>query len=132
MVTATTTPAVFSQGVDPLEPPRRAEIFFSFFMFTHDLQPNNPAYTEVIARHIRELSSYGYDGFDLPIAPTSADHRAEIQSYVNLKHRLEDLGLGDVRITTNVATTRQFDPTSADPDQRARALAYLRSRVDIT
>jgi D-psicose/D-tagatose/L-ribulose 3-epimerase len=117
MVTATTT---------------RPEVFFSFFMFTHDLQPNNPAYTELIARHIRELSSYGYDGFDLPIAPTSADHRAEIQSYVDLKHRLDDLGLGDIRITTNVATTRRFDPTSVDPEQRARALSYLRSRVDIT
>ncbi|HWJ54083.1 MAG TPA: sugar phosphate isomerase/epimerase family protein [Propionibacteriaceae bacterium] len=117
MVTATTT---------------RPEVYFSFFMFTHDLQPNNPAYTDVIARHMRELSSYGYDGFDLPIAPTTDDHRAELQSYVNLRHRLEDLGLGEVRITTNVATTRQFDPTSVDPEQRAAALDYLRSRVDIT
>ena len=47
------------------------EIYFSFFMFTADLQPDNPDYTEVIARHMRELSSYGYDGFDLPIAPTT-------------------------------------------------------------
>ena len=117
MVTATTT---------------RREVFFSLFMFTANLQPNNAAYTEVIARHIRELSSYGYDGFDLPIAPTSIDHRTEIQSYVELRHRLEDLGLGDVRITTNVATTREFDPTSADPGQRDAALEYLRSRVDIT
>jgi D-psicose/D-tagatose/L-ribulose 3-epimerase len=118
MVTATTT---------------RPEVHFSFFMFTADLQPSNPAYTEVIARHMRELSSYGYDGFDLPIAPTPAtDHRAEIQSYVDLRHRLEDLGLGDVRISTNVATTREFDPTSPDPAQRDAALSYLRSRVDIT
>jgi sugar phosphate isomerase/epimerase len=117
MVTATTT---------------RPEVYFSFFMFTADLQPDNPTYTEVIARHMRELSSYGYDGFDLPIAPTSADHRAELQSYLNLRHRLEDLGLGEVRISTNVATTREFDPTSPDPEQRNAALAYLRSRVDIT
>lgn len=111
----------------------RAEVLFSFFMFTADLQPNNPAYTEVIARHMRELSSYGYDGFDLPIAPTSATgHRAEIQSYVNLKHRLDDLGLGEVRITTNVATTRRFDPTSPYREQREAALSYLRSRIDIT
>ena len=110
MVTATTT---------------RPEVFFSFFMFTADLQPDNPAYTEVIARHMRELSSYGYDGFDLPIAPTSAtDHRAEIQSYVNLRHRLEDLDLGEVRITTNVATTRRFDPTSPHREQRDAALSY--------
>jgi D-psicose/D-tagatose/L-ribulose 3-epimerase len=118
MVTATTT---------------RPEVFFSFFMFTADLQPNNPAYTEVIARHMRELSSYGYDGFDLPIAPTPAtDHYDEVESYVNLRHRLEDLGLGEVRITTNVATTRRFDPTSPYREQREAALSYLRSRVDIT
>ncbi len=132
MVTATTTLAGTSKGGDPFETPRRPEVFFSFFMFTYDLQPNNPAYTEVIARHIRELSSYGYDGFDVPIAPSSADHGTELQSYVNLKHRLEDLGLGDLRISTNVATTKRFDPTSPDPQQRAGALAYLRSRVDIT
>ena len=42
MVTATTT---------------RREVFFSFFMFTANLQPNNAAYTEVLARHIRETSS---------------------------------------------------------------------------
>jgi D-psicose/D-tagatose/L-ribulose 3-epimerase len=117
MVTATTT---------------RRKVFFSFFMFTANLQPNNAAYTEVIARHMRELSSYGYDGFDLPIAPTSIDHRTEIQSYVNLKHRLEDLGLDDINISTNVATTKRFDPTSADPKQREAAWEYLRSRVDIT
>ena len=118
MVTATTT---------------RPEVYFSFFMFTADLQPDNPAYAEVIARHMRELSSYGYDGFDLPIAPTSAtDHRGEIDSYVNLRHRLEDLGLGEVRITTNVATTKRFDPTSPYREQREAALSYLRSRIDIT
>jgi sugar phosphate isomerase/epimerase len=118
MVTATTT---------------RAEVYFSLFMFTADLQPDNPAYTEVLARHIRELSTYGYDGFDLPIAPTAAtDHRAEIQSYVDLKHRLEDLDLGEIRISTNVATTKRFDPTSPYREQREAALSYLRSRVDIT
>jgi D-psicose/D-tagatose/L-ribulose 3-epimerase len=111
----------------------RSEVFFSFFMFTADLQPDNPSYTKVIARHIRELCSYGYDGFDLPIAPTPAtDHRAEIQSYVDLKHRLDDLGLGEVRISTNVATTRRFDPTSPYREQREAALSYLRSRIDIT
>jgi D-psicose/D-tagatose/L-ribulose 3-epimerase len=131
MVTATTTRAVSSKGGDPLEPPKR-QILFSFFMFTADLRPDDPDYTEVIARHMRELAAYGYDGFDLPIAPTSADHHTEIQSYLQLRHRLEDLGLGDVPITTNVATTPEFDPTSADPGQQDAALEYLRSRVDIT
>lgn len=111
----------------------RSRVFFSFFMFTADLHPDDPAYTEVIARHIRELTSYGYDGFDLPVPATpTLDHAAEVRSYVRLRQRLEDLGLGDVALSTNVGTTRRFDPTSPYREQRERALAYLRSRVDIT
>jgi hypothetical protein len=73
-------------------------VYFSFLMFTADLQPDNPAYMEVIAEHIKELSSYGYDGFDLPIAPMPiTDHRAEIASYEGLRRRLEELGLGTWR-----------------------------------
>ncbi len=111
----------------------RHRVYFSFFMFTADLHPDDPAYTEVIARHFRELSSYGYDGFDLPIPATSTlDHAAEVQSYVRLKQRLDEMGLGDVPISTNVGTTRRFDPTSPYREQREQALAYLKSRVDIT
>ena len=55
-----------------------------------------------------------------------------MQSYRALKQRLEDLGVGDVRISTNVATTRRFDPTSPYREQREAAFSYLRSRIDIT
>ena len=36
----------------------RAEVFFSFFMFTADLQPDNPSYTEVIATAHEESLSF--------------------------------------------------------------------------
>jgi sugar phosphate isomerase/epimerase len=109
------------------------EVFFSFFMFTADLRPGDRAYTKLIARHIEELLPFGYDGFDLPIAPTAVtDHRAEIESYVDLKHALDDAGLAGARFSTNVATTRTFNPTSPYREQREAALSYLRSRVDIT
>ena len=109
------------------------EVFFSFFMFTADLHPEDRSYTEVIARHVKELTGLGYRGFDLPIPPPATlDPEAELASYVGLKRALDDLGLADVPFSTNVAVTRTFDPSSPYREQRDAALAYLRSRVDIT
>lgn len=110
------------------------EVFFSFFMFTADLHPDDRSYTELIARHIKELTALGYDGFDLPVPPPPAglDAEAELASYVGLKRALDDLGLAEVRFSTNVAVTRTFDPSSPYREQREAAAAYLRSRVDIT
>jgi len=109
------------------------DAYLSFFMFTTDLRPGDQAYAKVIACHIRELKNLGYKGFDLPVFPAGTrDHRAEVESYLELKRTLDRAGLDDVGFTTNVAATTMFDPTSNDPGQRARALAYLKSRVDIT
>jgi|tagenome__1003787_1003787.scaffolds.fasta_scaffold20935996_2 sugar phosphate isomerase/epimerase len=108
-------------------------VYFSFFMFTADLRPDDRDYTKEIVRHIKELQAQGYDGFDVPVAAApGADHRAEVQSYAGLRHAMDDAGLGDVRLSTNVAVTRTFDPSSPYREQRDRALTYLRSRVDIT
>ena len=49
-----------------------------------------------------------------------------------LKRALDDAGLGTVGVTTNVAATRTCDPTSPEAAVREAALAYLKSRVDIT
>jgi sugar phosphate isomerase/epimerase len=107
--------------------------YFSFFMFTADLRPDDPKYRRVAIGHIQELTSIGYRGFDLPIAPGPAgDHGRELESYRALKQAFDEAGLEDVRFTTNVAATRRFDPTSAYREQRQEALAYLKSRVDIT
>jgi len=108
-------------------------IYFSFFMFTTDLRPNDLEYTKLVVSHIQALRELGYAGFDLPIAPTDTlDHQGEVQSYVKFRQALDDAGLGDVRFTTNVAATRTFDPSSMYEQQRAIGLSYLKSRVDIT
>ncbi len=112
---------------------RARDVYLSFFMFTTNLYPDDPEYTKVIVRHIKELGKLGYTGFDMPIFPNeTGDHRGEVRSYVTLRQALDKAGLDDVGFTTNVATTRTFDPTSVYADQREAGLAYLKSRVDIT
>jgi sugar phosphate isomerase/epimerase len=51
---------------------------------------------------------------------------------VGLKKAFDQAGLRDTKFTTNVGTTRTFDPTSPFEEQRRQALSYLKSRVDIT
>jgi D-psicose/D-tagatose/L-ribulose 3-epimerase len=102
-------------------------------MFTTDLQPGNPDYTKVIVQHACELRKLGYSGFDMPIVPNDvADPRRETASYLALKRALDRAGLDDMGFTTNVAATATFDPASPYAEQREAALAYLKSRVDIT
>jgi sugar phosphate isomerase/epimerase len=109
------------------------DVYLSFFMFTTDLQPGNPDYTKVIIQHMSELRQLGYSGFDMPIFPNETwYHRREVDAYVGLKRALDRAGLDDLGFTTNVAATRTFDPTSPYREQREAALAYLKSRVDIT
>jgi sugar phosphate isomerase/epimerase len=109
------------------------ELYFSFFMFTADLRPGDGDYADVIARHIEALSELGYAGFDLPIAATATrDHAAEVERYAALKDAIDAAGLGGVGISTNVGATRTFDPASPYAEQREGALAFLKSRVDIT
>jgi sugar phosphate isomerase/epimerase len=102
-------------------------------MFSVDLRPTDPEYTKVIVSHMKALTEFGYNGFDLPIAPRDTlQHAAEVESYKGLRKALEDAGLGEMRFTTNVGATRAFDPSSNYKEQREIALAYLKSRVDIT
>lgn len=111
------------------------EIYFSFFMFTVDLlRPKNPRYTATLIEHLRALAKMGYNGFDMHIAPRSAnvDHSVEVASYKRLKKKFDKAGLQDKKFATNVGTTQFFDPTSPYKEQRERALTYLKSRVEIT
>lgn len=112
----------------------KRDVFFSFFMFTADLRPQDPRYTQVLINHLKALTDMGYDGFDLHIAaqPATVDHKLETDSYVALRKAFDQAGLRDVKFTTNVGTTRTFDPTSPYEEQRRQALSYLKSRVDIT
>lgn len=112
----------------------RREIYFSFFMFTADLRPGDATYTRVLVNHLNALSDMGYDGFDMHIAsrPESIDHEREVNSYTVLKKAFDEAGPKGAKFTTNVGTTRTFDPTSPYKEQRSQALSYLKSRVDIT
>jgi len=112
----------------------KRDVFFSFFMFTADLRPQDPRYTRILIDHLKALTDMGYDGFDVHIAaqPATVDHQLEVESYVGLKKAFDDAGLTEAKFTTNVGTTRTFDPTSPYEEQRRQALSYLKSRVDIT
>lgn len=112
----------------------RREIYFSFFMFTADLRPDDTRYTQILIDHLKALTEMGYDGFDVHIAaqPPNVDHQVEVESYVRLRKAFDAAGLEDAKFTTNVGTTRTFDLTSPYEQQRDQALSYLKSRVDIT
>jgi sugar phosphate isomerase/epimerase len=112
----------------------KRDVFFSFFMFTADLRPQDSRYARILINHLKALTDMGYDGFDLHIAsqPGTVDHQLEVESYVGLKKAFDEAGLKGAKFTTNVGTTRTFDPTSPYEEQRRQALSYLKSRVDIT
>ncbi|MEU7047619.1 sugar phosphate isomerase/epimerase family protein [Streptomyces eurythermus] len=109
------------------------DIYLSFFMFTVNLHPDDPKYTEVIVGHMKKLQEIGYAGFDLPLFPNgTGDPQADVPRYEKLRKALDAAGLDNVGLTTNVATTPAYNPTSLKAEEREAALAYLKSRVDIT
>ncbi|MEL6438587.1 MAG: sugar phosphate isomerase/epimerase family protein [Cyanobacteria bacterium J06621_8] len=109
------------------------DIYLSFFMFTTDMKPSDVGYRQLVLKHIKELMAVGYRGFEFPIAPTfSKNYSQDIQDYRDLRNYLDDQGLAEVKIATNVGATRTFDPSSPFPQQQEEALKYLQSRVEIT
>lgn len=112
---------------------KNRDIYFSYFMFTANMQPDDGDYAKISAERAAILAQMGYAGCDLPIAPTDCQDRAkEVASYAKLKQAFDAAGVGHLKLTTNVGTTRTYDPTSPYKEQRAAALAFLKSRVDIT
>ncbi len=113
---------------------KNREIYFSFFMFTADLRPHDTNYTKILINHLEALTKMGYTGFDMHIAsPTGKiDYNLEIENYKCLKEAFNNAGFAASKFNTNVGTTKTFDPTSPYKEQREQALAYLKSRVDIT
>ena len=117
------------------------DLYCSFFLFTVDLMEEEEASRRAVVGHMQKLTEMGYAGFDLPVSPRTAPvgghggpevHAREIENYRELRADMEAAGLGDVGVTTNVAATTAFDPSSPDAEHRASALDYLKSRVDIT
>jgi sugar phosphate isomerase/epimerase len=110
------------------------DIYLSFFMFTTDLKPDDLEYRQIVVKHIQELQTFGYTGFEFRIAPPSGtpDYQQDLANYTELRAYMDSKGLGDVKIATNVGATRTYDPSSPYLQQREQALEYLKSRVDIT
>lgn len=109
------------------------DIYLSFFMFTTNMKPDDLAYRKIVVNHIKNLYNFGYRGFEFPIAPTyGQDFTQDVQNYQDLRYYLDDQGLEDVKIATNLGATKTYDPTSFYPEQQQQALTYLKSRVDIT
>jgi sugar phosphate isomerase/epimerase len=107
--------------------------YLSFFLFTTDPQPGDPGARERLLSQIEELVAMGYSGFELPIPPSDpANALKELEAYRELRAILDQRGFAHVELTTNVAATQAFDPTSEDGAVREAALSYLKSRVDIT
>src|SRR5258708_19716271 len=107
------------------------DVYLSFFRFTVTLRPGDAEYAKVIIRHIKKLREIGYAGFDLPIFPNDTrDHRAEVDSYAELKKTLDRAGLQDVAFPTTLASTRTFHPTSIYPSPPQAPLPYLHPRPD--
>lgn len=113
-------------------------IFFSFFMFDSNARLHDADARLEMIRHMRALVEMGYSGFELHIGrepetaaafPTYAD---EINAYRDFRQQLDDAGLPQVQLATNVGATPDCDPGSPDPATRAAGLAFLQSRVDIT
>jgi len=116
-----------------MDPRPEPPFYLSFFLFTTDPNPADPAARDRLLGQIRELVAMGYSGFELPIPPGDlADAEALVEAYHQLRLALDADGFDAVAITTNVAATATYDPSSKDPAVRQAALRYLQSRVDIT
>ena len=109
------------------------DIYLSFFMFTTNMKPDDLNYRKIVVAHIKELQKFGYSGFEFPIAPTYPENYAtDLENYTNLRQYINEQGLSEVKISTNVGATPSCDPSSTYPEQQKQALEYLKSRVDIT
>ena len=109
-------------------------IYFSFFMFTADLRPQDSEYSKILIQHLNALDEMGYTGYDMHVANPSpnVNYAEELDNYRQLKERFNQAGFSDASFNTNVGSTPTFDPTSPWKDQRCAALEFLKSRVDIT
>ncbi|MEJ2317651.1 MAG: sugar phosphate isomerase/epimerase [Gammaproteobacteria bacterium] len=84
------------------------------------------------------MAEMGYSGFELHIGREPETEKAfptyeeEIAAYSAFRQQLDDAGLEDIRLATNVGGSPGLDPSSPDKHIEAAGLAFLKSRVDIT
>lgn len=109
------------------------DLYLSFFQFSADMKPEDLAYRQIVLKHIKQLVSFGYSGFEFHIAPTApANYQQDLQNYTDLRRYLDSQGLAEIKITTNVGTTATCDPSSPNEKVRQQAIEYIKSRIDIT
>ncbi|MDJ0590620.1 MAG: sugar phosphate isomerase/epimerase family protein [Pleurocapsa sp. MO_226.B13] len=115
------------------KPKSLPDIYLSFFQFATDMRPDDLAYREVVLGHIKQLTRFGYSGFEFHIAPTSPENYCQdLKNYHNLRTYLDDRGLENIKLTTNVGATADCDPSSPDKQIQQQGIEYLKSRIDIT
>lgn len=69
----------------------------------------------------RTIKEIGYDGVEIPI------FSADVKRFEKLGKTLDSIGLGSTAVTV---CSEAADPMSADPDNRARGVAALKTAVD--
>jgi sugar phosphate isomerase/epimerase len=113
-------------------------IFFSFFMFDTNARLHDADARALMIRHMQALSGMGYSGFELHIGREPETETAfptyeeEIQAYSAFRKQLDEAGLHDIQLATNVGGSPGLDPSSPNKHIEAAGLAFLKSRVDIT
>lgn len=109
-------------------------IYLSFFMFTTQMRLYDRAYTALNCSHIHELASIGYSGFELPIGHDNYydNFASEVEDFSRFRQEIDQQGLSELAFATNVGATAEYDPSADDPAVRAKAVSYLKSRIDIT
>jgi D-psicose/D-tagatose/L-ribulose 3-epimerase len=114
------------------------DVYFSFFMFDSNARVDVPSARLDMLRHMQALTRMGYTGFELHIgrdAQTALSYpslESEVQAYREFRQQLDESGLSDVQLTTNVGTTATCDVSSPDPSIRSAGFDFLKSRVDVT
>jgi len=89
-----------------------ADMYFSSFMFTANLQPDSGEYTKTPVKQMRALLDMGCVGFDPPIAAGTTAFATGVESCQDLRRAFGEAGLRDVEVTTNAGATCAFDPPS--------------------
>ena len=107
---------------DHAEPRRQRDIYFSLFMFTADMFPDDPAYLKPVAGHIMALYEIGYAGFDLPIAPTNTTRppRPRSTAMPGFASGFDAAGLACLRLLDQRRRHPDLRPLVALPSKRGR------------
>ncbi|MCA9543425.1 MAG: sugar phosphate isomerase/epimerase, partial [Myxococcales bacterium] len=116
---------------------RNRPVYFSFFMFDANTRLWSQSARARYLEHMKVLADQGYAGFELHCGrspeydvafPTYA---AEVDGYAELRAQMDQAGLKQIALATNVGQGPDQDLSSPDPAQQEAGIAFLKSRIDI-